>query len=42
MAVNQKRTEYEKEGIITACCVSGSVLPSEAGRHDFMREFQGI
>lgn len=29
MEVNKRTTKYEKEGIITACCLSGSVLPTE-------------
>lgn len=40
MKVNNKRAKYEKEGIITACCLSGSVLPTGVGRHDIRRSFK--
>lgn len=33
MKVNKKTAKYENEGIITACCLSGSVLPTGVGRH---------
>lgn len=40
MKVNKKRAKYENEGIITACCLSGSVLPTGVGRHDIRGSFE--